>query len=175
MDLLYLTSFIKIAKDNWIVNIFWEVLENGYLDITVVWHESGNLAKFDIFNLDSFRFVISPVRFLTIGKLDFPQVRERICPIMAAVRKWEVQTELSRLPNHLQLTPRDGWISSLETFRCNKRTHLICFLLPTFISSVRSSYSHPDLLLIHHHHHPTFSDHTGPQHWTFTFWATTAI
>ena len=23
--------------------------------------------------------------------------------------------------------------------------------------------------------HPTFSDHTGPQHWTFTFWATTAI
>ena len=36
------------------------------------------------------------------------------------------------------------------------------------ISSVRSSYSHPDLLLIHHHH-PTFSDHTGPQHWTFTF------
>ena len=39
-------------------------------------------------------------------------------------------------------------------------------------SSVRSSYSHPDLLLIHP---PTFSDHTGPQHWTFTFWATTAI
>ena len=37
-----------------------------------------------------------------------------------------------------------------------------------FVSSVRSSYSHPDLLLIHHHH-PTFSDHTGPQHWTFTF------
>ena len=24
-------------------------------------------------------------------------------------------------------------------------------------------------------HPPTFSDHTGPQHWTFTFWATTAI
>ena len=22
---------------------------------------------------------------------------------------------------------------------------------------------------------PTFSDHSGPQHWTFTFWATTAI
>ena len=43
-----------------------------------------------------------------------------------------------------------------------------------FISSVRSSNSHPDLLLIHHHP-PTFSDHTGPQHWTFTFWATTAI
>ena len=43
------------------------------------------------------------------------------------------------------------------------------------ISSVRSSYSHPDLLLTQQHHHPTFSDHTGPQHWTFTFWATTAI
>ena len=38
-----------------------------------------------------------------------------------------------------------------------------------FVSSVRSSNSHPDLLLTH----PTFSDHTGPQHWTF--WATTAI
>ena len=47
------------------------------------------------------------------------------------------------------------------------------FLL--FFSSVRSSNSHPDLLLIHHHPTPTFSDHTGPQHWTFTFWATTAI
>ena len=35
------------------------------------------------------------------------------------------------------------------------------------ISSVRSSSSHPDLLLTHQH--PTFSDHTGPQHWTFTF------
>ena len=45
---------------------------------------------------------------------------------------------------------------------------------PPFISSVRSSYSHPDLLLTQHQH-PTFSDHTGPQHWTFTFWATTAI
>ena len=46
-----------------------------------------------------------------------------------------------------------------------------------FVSSVRSSYSHPDLLLIHHPTTPppTFSDHTGPQHWTFTFWATTAI
>merc|ERR1712047_215771 len=28
------------------------------------------------------------------------------------------------------------------------------------------SYSHPDLLVTQHHHHPTFSDHTGPQHWT---------
>ena len=40
------------------------------------------------------------------------------------------------------------------------------------ISSVRSSNSHPDLLVTQH---PTFSDHTGPQHWTFTFWATNAI
>ena len=36
-------------------------------------------------------------------------------------------------------------------------------------SSVRSSNSHNDLLLIHHHPTPTFSDHTGPQYWTFTF------
>ena len=42
------------------------------------------------------------------------------------------------------------------------------------ISSVRSSNSHPDLLLVQQQH-PTFSDHTGPQHWTYTFWATTAI
>ena len=40
-------------------------------------------------------------------------------------------------------------------------------------SSVRSSNSHPDLLVTQHQ--PTFSDHTGPQHWTFTFWATSAI
>ena len=46
----------------------------------------------------------------------------------------------------------------------------ICFVeqFLVFISSVRSSYSHPDLLLTHPPH-PTFSDHTGPQHWTFTF------
>ena len=43
-----------------------------------------------------------------------------------------------------------------------------------FVSSVRSSNSHPDLLVIHPTP-PTFSDHTGPQHWTCTFWATTAI
>merc|ERR1711952_568922 len=36
-------------------------------------------------------------------------------------------------------------------------------------SSVRSSYSHPDLLVTQQHH-PTFPDHTGPQHWTFTFY-----
>ena len=37
-----------------------------------------------------------------------------------------------------------------------------------FVSSVRSSNSHTDLLLTQQHHHPTFSDHTGPQHWTST-------
>ena len=41
-------------------------------------------------------------------------------------------------------------------------------ILQFLFSSVRSSNSHPDLLLIQQHH-PTFSDHTGPQHWTFTF------
>ena len=45
----------------------------------------------------------------------------------------------------------------------------IIFFLIIFISSVRSSNSHPDLLLTQHHHPPTFSDHTGPQHWTYTF------
>ena len=43
-------------------------------------------------------------------------------------------------------------------------------LIINIVSSVRSSYSHPNLLLIHHPTPPpTFSDHTGPQHWTFTF------
>ena len=51
--------------------------------------------------------------------------------------------------------------------------HLLSII--SIFSSVRSSYSHLDLLLTHHHHHPTFSDHSGSQHWTFTFWATTAI
>ena len=49
----------------------------------------------------------------------------------------------------------------------------LILIVEFIISSVRSSNSHPDLLLTHHH--PTFLDHTGPQHWTFTFWATTAI
>ena len=47
-----------------------------------------------------------------------------------------------------------------------------------FISSVRSSNSHPDLLVITSTTTtttPLFQIHTGPQHWTFTFWATTAI
>ena len=47
---------------------------------------------------------------------------------------------------------------------------LIFFFKSQFVSSVRSSNSHPDLLLTQHHHqHPTFSDHIGPQYWTFTF------
>ena len=44
-------------------------------------------------------------------------------------------------------------------------------------SSVRSSNSHPDLLLTHHHQHPLFqiTPVASPHYWTFTFWATTAI
>ena len=32
-----------------------------------------------------------------------------------------------------------------------------------FVSSARSSYSHPNLLVTHQQHPSTFSDHTGPQ------------
>ena len=50
--------------------------------------------------------------------------------------------------------------------------NIVMSLLPpcpdVFISSVRSSYSHPDLLVTHHQH-PTFSYHTGPHDWTFLF------
>ena len=56
---------------------------------------------------------------------------------------------------------------SLTSIWCEIYVQGDCVKIYVF-SSVRSSYSHPDLLLIHHHH-PTFSDHTGPQHWTFTF------
>ena len=52
------------------------------------------------------------------------------------------------------------------------------FLAPSgaLISSVRSSNSHPDLLVITSTTTtPLFQIYTGPQHWTFTFWATTAI
>ena len=51
--------------------------------------------------------------------------------------------------------------------RLSKRLSVTIYIPKMIVSSVRSSNSHPDLLLIHHH--PTFSDHTGPQHWTFTF------
>ena len=45
-----------------------------------------------------------------------------------------------------------------------------------FVSSVRSSNSHPDLLVTQQQqHHPLFQIHTGPQYSTFTFWATTAL
>ena len=55
-------------------------------------------------------------------------------------------------------------------FACNMghtvtTTGTSIFPLFALFSSVRSSNSHPDLLVTH----PTFSDHTGPQHWTFTF------
>ena len=55
------------------LSVLWGILwKIGYLDITPVWHETGNLAKFDIFNLDSFRFVISPsVRVLAMHQLAF--------------------------------------------------------------------------------------------------------
>ena len=46
---------------------------------------------------------------------------------------------------------------------------VVTLIIRRIISSVRSSNSHTDLLLTQQHHHPTFSDHTGPQHWTFTF------
>ena len=54
------------------LSVLWGILwKSGYLDITPVWHETGNLAKFDIFNLDSFRFVISPVGFLALHQPAF--------------------------------------------------------------------------------------------------------
>ena len=70
---------------------------------------------------------------------------------------------------HLSLDhPGNLWLGrfQLEGVDLGNNYFISLFL---FISSVRSSNSHNDLLLIHHHPTPTFSDHTGPQHWTFTF------
>ena len=54
--------------------------------------------------------------------------------------------------------------------RLSKRLSVTIYIPKMIVSSVRSSNSHPDLLVTHQHQqHPTFSDHTGPQHWTFTF------
>ena len=74
--------------------------------------------------------------------------------------------------SHIRGNPSD--VESLRNMPCEWRCNqiLVSTQWQLFISSVRSSNSHPDLLLIHP---PTFSDHTGPQHWTFTFWATSAI
>ena len=66
---------------------------------------------------------------------------------------------------------------------CFQKIGRTCFCLCKLawkyvISSVRSSNSHPDLLVITSTTTtttPLFQIHTGPQHWTFTFWATTAI
>ena len=55
-----------------------------------------------------------------------------------------------------------------DSFYCSSSVLSGQQIIIIIISSVRSSYSHPDLLVTHHQH-PTFSDHTGPQHWTFTF------
>ena len=56
----------------------------------------------------------------------------------------------------------------LEESATNPERHEHLFMcMACFVSSVRSSNSHSDLLVIHHP--TTFSDHTGPQHWTFTF------
>ena len=72
-----------------------------------------------------------------------------------------------------------GWMATPTrmTFRRSSKRPLTSPLIfgkscCKFVSSVRSSNSHPDLLLTHQHQHqhpPTFSDHIGPQHWTFTF------
>ena len=53
--------------------------------------------------------------------------------------------------------------------RFNSVLLTLAFVGSFFVSSVRSSNSHPDLLLITSTTTPLFQIHTGPQHWTFTF------
>ena len=79
---------------------------------------------------------------------------ESICDGRATAWQWH---------SHTQSLAAD-WTCLVIVQMCN-RTSLV--------SSVRSSKSHPDLLLTLQH--PFFQIHTGPQHWTFTFWTTIAI
>ena len=84
----------------------------------------------------------------------------------------EVQSSITCLLAHPTLV--GGAVSSqVEGLDRAQLTYLLvkdnffCLLAP---SGALIRNSHPDLLVIqHHHHHPTFSEHTGPQHWTFTF------
>ena len=55
----------------------------------------------------------------------------------------------------------------MQHFNCWRSVPLPCGQYMAIFSSVRSSNSHSDQLLTH----PHFSDHSGPQYWTFTFWA----
>ena len=72
----------------------------------------------------------------------------------------------------LDLLALFGWWTDAP-YKGRVNTHL---LIKSVFSSVRSSNSHPDLLVITSTTTtPLFQIHTGPQHWTFTFWATTAI
>ena len=55
------------------------------------------------------------------------------------------------------------WVGLHRHFHNYQYCRFWWWLTSSFVSSVRSSNSHPDLLLIHHHPTPTFSDHTGPR------------
>ena len=96
------------------------------------------------------------------------------------VEQWRVQSAKCRLgpkcwPSLAEETPH--YTQESPAFSA----HLPCIvifikIMIMIISSVRSSNSHPDLLVITTSTTtPLFQIHTGPQHWTFTFWATTAI
>ena len=78
----------------------------------------------------------------------------------------------------LHLASHLHWLFTfVDYFYLKFMSPLLIELWISFVSSVRSSNSHPDLLVITSTTTttPLFQIHTGPQHWTFTFWATTAI
>ena len=98
------------------------------------------------------------------------------------------QKEIFSLQNTMILSPCNmSWgcwsalVPNVQTLTSRTALADLCFLLWfnvlfiqflfVFVSSVRSSNSHPDLLVTHPHF---FRPHS-PQHWTFTIWATTAI
>ena len=65
---------------------------------------------------------------------------------------------------------RPRWETEYTRSKFKPKVTLARNLNTLFISSVRSSNSHPDLLLITSTTTtPLFQIHTGPQHWTFTF------
>ena len=87
------------------------------------------------------------------------------------------QVQIVSKPGHrLKSKPNEHLFAAAARYLSSSRLSLQSE--GTLISSVRSSNSHPDLLVITTTTTtttPLFQIHTGPQHWTFTFWATTAI
>ena len=111
------------------------------------------------------------------------------CPWFTCV--WLIYSDLEQCANYLHemplhlhecglargqpLSDRGNWFAedfhkSKFISKVTKKWQIGWFLAPSGALIAIPTYYWPSSST-----HPTFSDHTGPQYWTFTFWATTAI